>query len=433
MRGKVMENRIVRKSNSLIEASYKLSTVEQKTILFLASTIKLEDEDFKSYPIRLKEFQNFIGNSSVHYDRVEDLILGLKEKNLKIIYPNDQGKNVILNVSWLSSSEYVEGSGTINLCFDPKLKPFLLQLKSRFTNYRLKNVVQLRSQFSIRIYELLKQYEKVGHRLFNVSDLRTILGVEEGQYKLYADFKRKVILVAQEELAKKTDVSFSFEEIKIGHGVGQIRFYIKSKSLIKAQIANAETLLVDPMPHTLEPERNEDLEKLVALLPPEYRAKETLRKLLKTWLEKQDVDYVARNIEYANEGSNAVKPGVKLGKGSNYRVYLSKALAGDFGLPRKEDKEAERQAEAETRRKEQEAADEQKRHQAQTQKQKEDLERARIFQQNLPPEALEHLKAEAFSRFPPEQQEMVKKKSVGAEMMLKLMMDKIALERMKIS
>ncbi|MFZ4773736.1 MAG: replication initiation protein [Terrimicrobiaceae bacterium] len=142
---------------------------------------------------------------------------------------NKQGQTVTLNVSWLSSSEYVEGSGVVSLCFDPKLKPFLLQLKNRFTNYRIKNIVQLKSQFSIRIYELLKQYKKIGQRLFLVSDLRSILGIEDGQYKLYADFKRKVILIAQKELAKKTDISFRFEEIKIGHGVGQIRFYVNKK------------------------------------------------------------------------------------------------------------------------------------------------------------------------------------------------------------
>ncbi|MFZ4773737.1 MAG: replication initiation protein [Terrimicrobiaceae bacterium] len=83
-----MENRLARKSNALIEASYKLSTVEQKIILFLASTIKPDDEDFKSYPTRLKDFQDFVGNSSVHYERIEDMILSLKEKNLKIVYPN---------------------------------------------------------------------------------------------------------------------------------------------------------------------------------------------------------------------------------------------------------------------------------------------------------------------------------------------------------
>lgn len=423
-----MENQMVRKANHLIEAAYKLSTVEQKIILFLASTITSEDADFKSYPLRIKTFQNFLGNASSNYDRIEEVILALKEKNLKIVYPNDQGKRVILNVNWLSSSKYTEGSGVIELKFDPELKPFLLQLKSRFTNYRLKNVVQLKSQFSIRIYELLKQYEKLGKRLFTISELRFILGIDDDQYRQYTDFRKRVILVAQLELAEKTDISFDFEELKVGHRVGQIRFIIKSKT--QDNLLSAEPETISPMPISQE---NNDLDRLITMLPSEYREKETLRKLLKTWLEKQGADYVARNIEYANEGSNAVNPGMKLGKGSNYRVYLSKALAGDFGLPRKEDKEAERQAEAEARRKAQEAADAQKHHQAQTQKQKEDLERARIFQQNLPPEALEHLKAEAFSRLPPEHQEIVKKKSVGAEMMLKLMMDKIALERMKIT
>lgn len=425
-----MENKMIRKANHLIEASYKLSAIEQKVIAILASSIKAEDKDFQSYPVRIKEFQQFTGVSSNNYDQLEEVVLGLKEKNLKIIYPDEDGKKVTLNVSWLSSTKYTEGSGIIELCFDPSLKPFFLQLKARFTNYRLKNVIQLKSQFSIRIYELLKQYERLGQRLFTLTELRSILGIDEGQYKLYADFKRKVILVAQEELANKTDISFKFEEIKIGHGVGQIRFFIKSKTREKAQIAEAE--MVVPVLQEEKP-KSEEFDQLIALLPKDYREKESVCKLLKTWLEKQNFDYVARNIEYANKGSNAVNPWANLGKGSNYRVYLAKALAGDFGLPHREDNEAKKKAEIEAKHKAQEKAAAEKQRQEQVQSEKENHERARVFQQSLPPEALEHLRAEALSRLDPQQQEIVKRKGPGAELMLKIMMDKISLERMKIS
>jgi hypothetical protein len=45
----------------------------------------------------------------------------------------------------------------------------------------------------------------------------------------------------------------------------------------------------------------------------------------------------------------------------------------------------------------------------------------------------QQLKSEAFSRLDPKHQEMVNKKAIGSELMLKVMIDKISLERMKIS
>lgn len=353
---------------------------------------------------------------------------------MRIIFPGENGGvEEIVNVSWLSSSAYSKGSGIIRLCFDPKLKRFLLQLKSHFTNYRLENVVQLKSQYSIRIYELLKQYEKIGQRVFLLEELREILGIEEGEYVLYGNFKQKVLLVAQKELKGKTDLSFELEEIKVGHGVGKLRFYIKSKNQGKAELTGVETAQIVPSPLLIEPPKDENLEKLIALLPQDYRGMETMRKLLKTWLVKQNADYVARNIEYANDGSNAVNPGANPAKKSNYRNYLAKALTGDFGLPKQEDKETKKKAEEAAKLKAQEEVAAQKQRSEQTQNERENQARARVYQQSLPPEALEKLKAEAFSRLDSKHQDLVRRKGLGSEIMLKIQMDKISLERMKIS
>ncbi len=419
-----MKNRIVRKSNFLIEASYKLTAIEHKIILTLVASLNAEDKELKKYSFRVKNLVSILGlsnpNEYKHLNKITENLL----KKVLVLKTEDE----TLQTHWLSSAKYIKGEGIVELKFDSEIKPFLLELKKRFTNYPLRYALRLRSQFSIRIYELLKQYEKLGNRLFEVSELRRILGIGKDQYRQYTDFKKRVILVAQAELVEKTDLSFEFEELKMGHSVGQIRFIIKTKPLDVAQI-----MALEDFPATPILQENGDLEKLMALLPKDYQGKDSLRKMLKTWLEKQTFDYVARNIEYANDGSNAVKPGVSLGKGSNYRVYLSKALTGDFGLPHKEDKETKKKAEAEIKRKAQEEAHTQKQRQEQVNKEKEDQEKARAFQQSLSHEALEQLKAEAFSRLPPEQQTLAKRKALGSEITLKFMMNKISLERMKVS
>jgi plasmid replication initiation protein len=163
-----MKNNIVRKSNSLVEASYKLSVNQQKIVLLLASSIKPGDENFQPYQINIKEFAKLLGLKNKNfYGEIDALTSDLRNRELVL-----SSKQSLLRISWLSSVEYFKGTGVIELCFDPKMKPYLLQLKERFTTYRLKEVIQLKSSFSIRIYELLKQYEKIGERIFLLETIR---------------------------------------------------------------------------------------------------------------------------------------------------------------------------------------------------------------------------------------------------------------------
>lgn len=220
----INENGIIKKSNGLIEASYKLTLNEQKIIMLLASSISMEDEEFKSYKFKVKDFINLTGNvGQGKYTEIKEIAKRLMQKVFEIRMGN---KHIL--VSWLSSVTYHEGEGVIELRFDPWLKPFLLQLQSHFTKYMLRNVSRLKSSYSIRIYELCKQYENIGYRVFEIEKLRYILGIEPEQYPKYANFKQRVILQAQSELKDYTDIWFDFIEIKKGRKVDQIRFIIHS-------------------------------------------------------------------------------------------------------------------------------------------------------------------------------------------------------------
>lgn len=222
----VNEKAVIVKSNMLIEASYRLTLSEQKIILMLASSINKDDVDFKSYKFKVSDFVNLLGTSSQKwYTELKEITKGLMQKVFEIWIDN---KKIL--ASWLSSVTYYEGEGVIELRFDPWLKEFLLQLKSKYTKYMLRNVVQMRSAYSIRIYELLKQYESIGYREFEVSKLRYILGIAPDQYPKYANFKQRVIKQAQKELAELADISFDIKEIKINKKVEKIYFIIKSNN-----------------------------------------------------------------------------------------------------------------------------------------------------------------------------------------------------------
>jgi plasmid replication initiation protein len=215
---------LVTKSNMLIEANYKLGVVEQKIILCLASNIQPTDSDFKTYTLPIKEFHQLLGlKGSPKYSELRQITKELMQKVFEIRIGNK-----VAQVSWLSFVAYNETEGTIDIRFDPFLRPYLLQLKREFTSYRLENVVKLKSSYAIRIYELLKQYEKLKERTFLLIDLRKMLGAED-VYPAYGNFKQRVLIPAQKELKQKTDISFEFEEVKVGRRVDKVRFFINSK------------------------------------------------------------------------------------------------------------------------------------------------------------------------------------------------------------
>lgn len=412
-----MEHKLVRKSNFLIEASYKLSLMEQRIVMILASMIKPNDDEFKKYLLNIKDFATLLDlKHKDEYSQIQLVTKKLLTRAFSIKMPD-----ALLQIGWLSSAKYYDGQGIVELCFDPQLKPYLLQLKDRFTSYKLKNVIQLRSSFSIRIYELLKQYEKLGERTFLLDDLRECLGLETSQYKLYGDFKRKILLVAQAELAEKTDLSFEFEEIKVARRVGKIRFYITSQMPLKAieelDLSDMNNIVIDPQ-----------LFQLFELLPPAFHNKQSIRKAVEKAYQKHGFDYVMRNIVYTNDRSSAVQPGLANDKGGNYRAYLGKALNDDYGLAYMEDQQIKKEAEQLKQKTFAEAEQEKHRERNKIDQERENREKARVFISSYTPETVQQFEEEAKKRMSQESLERYLRKDVIGNFEFKRRLEDVVME-----
>ena len=235
------ENYLVTKSNYFImNCNYDLSLEEQKLILTLASMVQPTDEEFKPYEFRINDFMQLLGvDTKTKYTQIPKITKELMRKVFEI-----QEGNTLLQVAWLSSARYEKGSGTVTLKFSPDLKPYMLQLKEKFTQYQLSNILSMKSKYSPRIYEILKcnQFKKQGYVEVEMEDLRKLLKADE-IYPLYADFKRYILQRTQKELKKNSDISFDFEEIKTGRKVTSIRFFIRDNSKQKLNAPREETPL----------------------------------------------------------------------------------------------------------------------------------------------------------------------------------------------
>ncbi len=214
---------MVTKSNILIEANYKLTITEQKIVLFLVSKIRKDDDDFQTYTLSIKQFYELLGyRGKPKYSDMKKITKNLIGKVVEI-----KEEKKLKQMSWLSYVEYNENDGSVNLSFDPRLKPYLLQLKREFTSYKLKNVMELKSGYSIRIYEILKKWQPIKEVEIPLKELREMVGTMD-KYREYHNFKKRVLTPAQNEIEEKTDISFDYEEVKKGKKVAAIRFMIHS-------------------------------------------------------------------------------------------------------------------------------------------------------------------------------------------------------------
>ena len=275
---------LVYKHNDIIEGKYSMTLTEAKVIAKLTSLIRKEDSEFNEYEFKSQTLLSDLGLRRDDYKILKQSIRRLISRIIEIkVHENDK-----LITTFLSSCLYysLEGESRIKLSFDPKLKPYFLQLKKNFTMYRLENVLSLCSFYSIRIYELLKQRENLKKREIKLEELKKFLDVES-KYKKYSHFKERILQTSKREINKKTDLLIDFEEIKRGKKVFIINFIIKQKEYIK----KIET----------EYKKNNKVEELFKILPYEEQLdirKKELKKLVKIYnfeLLKSDIKYCKKN------------------------------------------------------------------------------------------------------------------------------------------
>ena len=95
-----------------------------------------------------------------------------------------------------------------------------------FKNRDIRQTIQMKSDYSRRIYLLLKERKDFGERSFIVDDLMMRLEVPKS-YKVYADFKRRVLEQAVIDINAYTDIEITYEEHKRLRKIHKITFNIK--------------------------------------------------------------------------------------------------------------------------------------------------------------------------------------------------------------
>jgi plasmid replication initiation protein len=229
------KSELVVKSNRLIEASYRLGLNEQRIILYAICRCREEQQGLlPNLPVTItadsfaKQFPS-IDKTNV-YRQLKEAMDALYERSVTI-HDTDpsSGHARVKKTRWISEAAYVDGAGNVQVSFTPEVIKYITRLEVEFTSYQLEKVGNMTSAHAVRVYELLSQYRDIGNRTLNLASLRETLGIEPNEYKLTADFIRKVIEMAVKQINDHSDLTVSYKPLKTGRAITDFAFKIKSK------------------------------------------------------------------------------------------------------------------------------------------------------------------------------------------------------------
>jgi plasmid replication initiation protein len=219
------KNQIV-KSNQVIEASYQLSAVEQRIVLAAISRIPKSQPitDDELYPVSVNELQLLGVHEKTAYRDLKEGINRLYERSINLSIDDKS-----IKMRWVQEIQFLDSQSVIGIRFSKPILPFISNLSREFTKYALSDIAGINSGYGIRIYELLVQYRQIGKREISVESLRSMLELGK-KYPLFADFKKRVIDTAVDQINECSPLSVIYQQKKTGRKVTHIIFSFKEKT-----------------------------------------------------------------------------------------------------------------------------------------------------------------------------------------------------------
>lgn len=318
---------LIKKSNNLVESKYKFDIWETRFFLSVLSQIRREDTDFQVYRIWYKDIIKIFGlKSGDSYSFLREAARVLMSKSVQINYEENGVKrtkelHLINKIDYLTDGQKglknIGNHEYIDVTVEQEMRPFLLQLSKNFTAYDLRNVTKL-SVYSIRLYELLKQYETIGVRTLSVDEMKSMFQVEE-QYKLYSDFYRWIIKPSELEINKHTDLLiWDIEKLKEGRKIVALRFKFRAKTEqelsnirgnpFQSTLFNSLPEVVEEVVTDIESTENTLQEKLMVELSPVVVTKFGVNfKMFMSLVEKHTEEDIRQAVQVTEKAIQAGK------------------------------------------------------------------------------------------------------------------------------
>lgn len=225
----ISTEQLVMKDNALIMASYSLTVEEQRLVLACIEKAQRQKDPLANPSIEI--------TLTVHeYADLYKVMMGTAYKALasasdklyeRTIRIEEEG--VTRKVRWLQEQATYK-SGKVSMRFTDTISRHIREIVTEQTCYKLQQATQLRTQHSIRLFEILNMVldpvTKEGEWRVSVEHLKSIFEIEE-YYDRWVDLKKKVIEQSVNLINKNTSLRVEWEVAgKEGKRITDLRFVV---------------------------------------------------------------------------------------------------------------------------------------------------------------------------------------------------------------
>ncbi|MCL2411611.1 MAG: replication initiation protein [Treponema sp.] len=242
---KIKKQYKVEKYNTLNEMrSNNMTLQELRFFSIYLSLINARNPETRLVRFDLLEFQRIMELSRVQAKDIKDTIDSLL---CKIVHVPTQrgGFSAFQLFKRCKVDQDDDGIWFVEIDAHDDALPLMFEFKNKYFTYQLWNALRLKSANQVRMYELLKQYEKIGERKLPLEDLRLMLGIEPHEYPKWDRFRHRVLEACQEALAEYTDIKFTYEPIRKGIGKGTGRKITHVKFIIEKNENHTDKLSLE--------------------------------------------------------------------------------------------------------------------------------------------------------------------------------------------
>ncbi len=314
---------ILFKPSGTIAISGDLSEIQRKFYDGLLFNIKQELDNSRNndifFSVPLKELKKLLSTDELNKNNTYYKNQLKKLSKIQIEY-NILGKDKIIEgfANLVTEGEFVIDKKTGEVVFryniPTRVKNAIQSQRGLFAKIDLMIKKNLKHRYSLILYDLIKDYQKVEIPEMSISEFRKIFGIKD-KYKLFQDLRKRVIDPAVNEININKEIDFlvSYELKKVGPKYTHIKFNIKPKPAKLKLNQQTEKILQD------EVSENADLKELLVLIPKDYRESKKVVSLILGGLEEKGKEYTQAQIKYTNKHAK-----------NNYVAYLKNAIEKDY-------------------------------------------------------------------------------------------------------
>ena len=297
----------LKKHVAVIHSSGKISLLQRKianALLFHAYENLLTQDE---HTIHLSVLTKLIGYDSHDHKKIKQSLMNLLATVIE--WNIVDGEKIDKEGVWNASSVIADASIQGALCtysYSNKMRK-LLYHPSVYGRLSLEVQSRFQSSYGLALYENCNRYQDIGQTpIFGLDKFRKLMGVEEEKYKIFRDFKSRVLDKAVDEVNKYSTLSVEPVVKKQNRQVVAIQFLISRESrqnVVKDIIKEETTELSDQLKNQygLSQKQIEDL------------------------LKNHDKNYVVEKIKIIESSSS-----YRTGKIKNLGKYLLCALEEDY-------------------------------------------------------------------------------------------------------